>query len=204
MRRRNASLSHNPGAGANPRGNSTAGEPRGQCSPPPRGARGREPRGWTAPRSSCLPHKRSDRGSGRTRRAPCSSPAAAHCIFARAGRGELGLRRLTVRAGLAEAARDSKGGARAWSAPGAVATSFIPSGLSNSAPGLPSVRYPPSQRSPSSVASGASSPASHPCRPGGRSRVNIGRREPFAAQGQGRSVKEDPFQSWTPGGFLVS
>lgn len=49
-----------------------------------------------------------------------------------------------------------------------------------------------------------SSPASHPCCPGGRSRVNIGRREPFAARGQGRSRGDYPFRSWTPGRFLAS
>lgn len=57
-----------------------------------------------------------------------SSPVLAHCILAPTGRWGFRLGRLTVRAGSAGAARGSTGGARAWSAPGTVATSFLPSG----------------------------------------------------------------------------
>lgn len=113
--------------------------------------------------------------------------------------------RLTVRAGSAGAARGSEGQACAWSAPGTVATSFLFSGgCLTRLPG-----YPGSAASlcsaPSPVLRAvAASPASHPCRPRGRSRVNIGRHKPFAARGQGRSRDKDLFQAWTPRGLPIS
>lgn len=113
--------------------------------------------------------------------------------------------RLTVRAGSAGAARGSEGQACAWSAPGTVATSFLFSGGCLT-------RLPGSPGSAASLCSApspvlravAASPASHPCSPRGRSRVNIGRHEPFAARGQGRSRDKDLFQAWTPGGLPIS
>lgn len=81
--------------------------------PTPRGAGGKKPLGRAGPRISCLPQVHSDGGSGWPQRAPRSSPSVGHCIFAPAGRRGLRLRRLTVRAGSAGAARGSEGRARA-------------------------------------------------------------------------------------------
>lgn len=148
---------------------------------------------------------RSDGGSSWPRRAQRSSPAVAHCIFSPAGRRGLWLRRLTVRAGSARAAPASEGGACAWSAPGMVATSFLLSGGCPTAlPGYPGSAARLCSAPPPVSREVSASPASYPSRLGGRSRVNIGRREPFAARGQGRSGEEDLFRAWKVGGLLVS
>lgn len=126
----------------------------GSSTPHPHGvARGRETLRRAGPRLCCLPQVRSDGGSGWPRPAPRSSPAVAHCIFAPAGRGGLGssgsLSRLAPpgQSGAPRAGR-AHGGLQGLSLP-----HFFPPGLSNSAPGLPSVRYPPLQRSPSGAGS---------------------------------------------------
>ena len=139
MKRAPLSNTHTiPRAGARSLGNSTQSEPRDQCSPPSGGAGSTEPVPWAGPRFQLLapsvvrwcvrlaaegPAQQSHRGS--------------HCILAQTGRGGLLLRRLTVPAGSAGVAQGSKGGVRAWSTPGTVATSFLPFGviqLSSQAP----------------------------------------------------------------------
>lgn len=120
---------------------------------------------------SSLPQVRSE-WSGWPRGARHSSPAA-HCILAPRGRRGLALGRLGQgSAGLR--------GQDARSVCSGDCRYLIASlrGVSDSASGFSAVCSAPSVV----VRAVASSPASHHCRPGARSRVNIGRREPFAAR----------------------
>ena len=107
--------------------------------------------------------------------------------------------RLPVRAGSAGAARGSEGQACAWSAPRTVATSFLFSGgCLTGLPGSPGSAASLCSAPPPVPRAVAASPASHPCRPRGRSRVNIGRHEPFAARGRGGAETRISFRLGHP------
>lgn len=177
----------------------------GSSTPHPHGvARGREPLARAGPRICCLPQVRlrvGPAGRGRPRAAvplwltasslppdARDSAGQAHCP-GRLRRGRAGLQ---GRGALMVGSRNCR-----------YLISFLracPTPL----PGSPRSATRLCRDPPLVPRALASSSASHPCRLGGRSRVNIARREPFAARRQGRSRKEDPFRSRTPGGFLVS
>lgn len=140
--KRAPSRSHTiPRAGARNRGNSRAQEP---VLPTLRGAGDRESLGCAGPRISSCPKRGQMAGpAGR------GGPRAAVPLTASSLRPDAG------DSGSAGAARGSTGGARAWSAPGSVATSFLSSGgCPTPLSGSPSVCCPPFQRAPSGAGSG--------------------------------------------------
>lgn len=194
-----------PRTGARNRGNSTAREPRGRCSPLPRGARGRErPSAGLVPESAACPKCVQTVGpAGRHGpRAAVPPWLTASSLGLDAGvLGSAGSLSWLARPGLREAPRVGRahGRLRGLSLP-----HFFLRGYPTLFPGTPRPANLLCSAPPPVLRPLASLPASHPCRPGGRSRVNIGRREPFDARGQGRSRKEDLFLSPTPGGLLVS